>query len=109
VDVRAAIRVEISMLRRVLTMVADCDRCPTVSNPFTFISKGGSYENAVDASAFFGHLPFGWANWTTPGWGGYDRDRTQLICPECVEKAKVSGEGTLRMSPKTVLDGLAEV
>jgi len=97
------------MLRRVLTMVADCERCPFVSKPFTFISKGGSSKNALEATDFFEQLPFGWGNWTPSGWGSYDRDSTQLVCPECVEKAKVSGEGEVRISPKTILDGLSEV
>ena len=97
------------MLRRVLTMVADCDRCPTRSEPFTFVSLGGPNDNAIDASSFLEHVPFGWALWTTPGWGQYDRNRTHLICTECVEKAKASREGTLEMSPKTILDGLSEV
>ncbi len=98
-----------SVLRRVLTMVADCERCDYISEPFTFMSLGGSHENSLEGGAFFEHLPFGWATWTTGGWGSYDQDRTCLICPECVEKAKVSGEGRLRLSPKTILDGLSEV
>lgn len=89
-------------------MVADCERCPHVSEPFTFISRGGTHKNAVDACSFFEELPFGWGTWTTGGWGSYDRDRTQLVCPKCVEKARISGEGELRVSKKTILDGLAE-
>lgn len=94
------------MLRRVLTMVADCDQCHAVSKPFTFISKGGSSDNCPDSSGLFEHLPFGWAELTTSGWGPYDRERTHLICPECVEKVS---DGEVRLSKKGLLDGLAEV
>ena len=90
-------------------MVADCDRCDHTSKVFSFVSKGGSNKNALNVYDFFEHVPFGWAQWTTGGWGSYDQDRTHLICPECVEKAKASGEGSLAMSPKTLLDGLSEL
>lgn len=90
-------------------MVADCDRCPERSEPFTFVSLGGPEDNCPEASSYFEHVPFGWALWTTSGWGSYDQDRTHLICPECVEKARASREGSLEVSPKTLLDGLSEV
>ncbi len=90
-------------------MVADCDGCSNVSKQFSLISKGGPSDNCPELSSFFEHLPFGWAVWITWGWGSRNDPRTQLICPECVEKAKISGEGELRISEKTILDGLAEI
>lgn len=97
------------MLRRVLTLVAECEHCPRVSDPFQVISKGHPKDNEPEAHRFMADIPFGWGTCTSGGWGATNYTRSQLLCPNCLDEAEEKKYGEIRRSEKQILDGLAEL